>query len=128
MFIQGIKEREILYILVFLTLMAGWTVPICFVEMHKSAQPVLQTAVAIVDRVGAGTLLAGVMTLVIVEGGMMLAEIYLKRREKVGRQKGRIEGRVEGRVETYKEMQQWYEKVKEEVNGDLPPLPPPPED
>ena len=105
------KSREGLYLAL---LAAALTVGLAAVAWHEirhnTTDGVLETALAVVDHMQGVVVFAAATIYVVVEGGSMLAERYLRRRYRKGREDGHAEGREEGRKEVEAEWMAWYER------------------
>lgn len=114
------RTREGRYLLVFtvqflLALgLSGW-----YEVSDGLAEGILGTILAIGDRMSRLSILIAVNTVLAVEGGAMLAERYLRRRYRAGREEGRAEERAR--------WEAWYRMLQkaEQVSEAAPPPPPP---
>jgi flagellar biosynthesis/type III secretory pathway protein FliH len=67
-------------------------------------------------------------TVLIQEGGEMLAERYLKRRHAEGKAEGKEEGKKEGREEAHTQWRKWYNRKSEAEAAGRPFDEPPPDE
>lgn len=114
------RTREGRYLLVFsvqFLLALGLS---CWYEVSDGlTEGILGTILAIGDRMSRLSILIAVNTVLVVEGGAMLAERYLRRRFRAGREEGRAEERAR--------WEAWYRMLQEaqQVGESAPPPPPP---
>ena len=87
------KHREGIYLIIFTVQFIGWLV----VAVLRDPDPI-----AVLDVMAPATLVSTATTFVIVQGLIMLAERYLKRRY--------AEGKAEGKAEAYEEIRDWLKR------------------
>ena len=103
------KNREGVYLILFTVQFIGWLV----MATLRDSDPI-----AVVEVMAPAVLVSTATTYVIVQGTIMLAERYLKRRY--------AEGKVEGKEEAYEEMRDWLRRKEEaEAKGEEFNEPPP---
>ena len=103
------KHREGIYLILFTVQFTGWLV----VAILRDPDPI-----AVLEVMSPAVLVSTATTFVIVQGLIMLAERYLKRRY--------AEGKAEGKAEAYEEIRDWLKrKEAAETRGEEFTEPPP---
>ena len=93
------KNVEFRYVVIFLVqflILTGFRV---YHEIVYNPTAALTTFMNVIDGSGPIIVFVTFSTLMIQDGGPVLAERYLRRRHAEGKEEGREEGRVEGRIE-----------------------------
>ena len=119
------------FLLLFAAQSALCLVGITWFELaHRTGDGWLGTAIAVIRGMEAVVVVVGVWTFTIMEGTMILAERYLRKRYEVGHQEGRVEGRQEERQrwvaweqrrrQAQAEGQPFHEPPPSETNGAAP--------
>ena len=119
-------NREVRYIVIFLVqflLLAGFRV---YHELISNPTDALTTFMDVLDGLAPVIVFVTASTVLIQEGGEMLAERYLKRRHAEGHAEGKAEGKAEGREEERIRWVEWNNRrLKAEAAGkpfnELPP-------
>jgi hypothetical protein len=118
-------NREVRYIVIFLVqflLLAGFRV---YHELISNPTDALTTFMDVLDGLAPVIVFVTASTVLIQEGGEMLAERYLKRRHA----EGKAEGKMEGQEEERKRWVEWNNRrLKAEAEGRPFDEPPPGED
>ena len=116
-------SREVRYIVIFLTqflILTGFRV---YHELISNPTDALTTFMDVIDGLGPIIVFATASTVLIQEGGEMLAERYLRRRHA----EGKAEGKKEGREEERSLWREWN-KRRLEAEADGKPFDEPPPD
>ena len=96
------KSREGLYLALLAAALAVGLAVVSWYEIrHNTTDGLLETFLAVADHMEAVVVFAAATIYIGVEGGSMLAERYLRRRYREGREDGREEGLEEGRKEAW---------------------------
>ena len=113
-------SREVRYIVIFLVqflLLAGFRV---YHELISNPTDALTTFMDVIDGLAPVIVFVTASTVLIQEGGEMLAERYLKRRH--------AEGKKEGREEAHTQWRKWYNRKSEAEAAGRPFDEPPPDE
>ncbi len=96
------KHREGIFIILFTVQFIGWLI----VAVLRDPDPI-----AVLLVMANAVFVSTATTFLIVEGGIMLAERYLKRRY--------AEGKAEGKAEAYEQVRNWLKRKEEaEARGE----------
>ena len=105
------KSREGLYLALLAAALAVGLAVVSWYEIrHNTTDGLLETFLAVADHMEAVVVFAAATIYIGVEGGSMLAERYLRRRYREGREDGREEGLEEGRKEAWTAWTAWHER------------------
>ncbi len=119
------KNREGVYLILFTVQFIGWLV----MATLRDSDPI-----AVVEVMAPAVLVSTATTYVIVQGTIMLAERYLKRRyeegkeegEAIGEARGEEKGLVKGKAEAFESVRDWVKRKEEaEAKGEEFNEPPP---
>ena len=94
------KSREGLYLALLSLQLVAWTAVTTANEIARGEDGVLAGIVSVGESMGQIAVAVAVLTVTVVEGSVMLAERYLRRRYREGKAEGKAEGKVEGKAET----------------------------
>ncbi len=121
------KSREGLYLaLLAAALTAGLAAVAWYEVRHNTTDGVLETVLAVFKHMQGVIVFAAAAIYIAVEGGYMLAERYLRRRYREGREDGREEGLREGRKERDAAWSAWHQRMLDaQRRGDPFDEPPP---
>jgi hypothetical protein len=113
------KGREVWFLILFSVQFVGWLIGI---TITYSDNLNWSSSIRIAKEMASFVILTTAITVIIVEGGAMLAERYLRRRFREGREKGR----QEEREEIARLIRDWYRRQQQAIaNGEtfdeLPP-------
>ena len=121
------KSREGLYLaLLAVALAVGLAVVSWYEIRHNTTDGVLDTALDVVDHMQAVVVFAAATIYIGVEGGAMLAERYLRRRYREGREEGLREG-LKRRDAERAAWKAWHERWQAAQSRGEPFDEPPPE-
>ena len=136
------EGREGRFLIIFLLQYLPLSGLLAYHEVTAVDAAAIATMLAILTGMTAIAFVSGINTIVLVEGGDMLAERYLKRRLRegieIGREeglvkgreeglvKGRAEGRTEGRDEANQKWEAWNQRRMDAEKAGLPFNEPPP--
>ena len=124
------EGREGRFLIIFLLQYLPLSGLLAYHEVTAVDAAAIATMLAILTGMTAIAFVSGINTIVLVEGGDMLAERYLKRRLRegieIGREEGLVKGRVEGRDEANQEWEAWNQRRMEAEKAGRPFDEPPP--
>ena len=110
--IEHWPSREAIGLVFFFSLLSASLYILIIQEAHK-ASSIIDTIRVIVPDLEPYVVASGAVSYGSAEGGAMIAEAFMKKREQKGRE--------EGQAETNKKWQEWYEANKDHINGASPP-------
>ena len=125
------KSREGLYLALLAAALTAGLAAVAWYEIrHNTGDGVLETVLAVFKHMQGVIVFAAATIYIAVEGGYMLAERYLRRRYREGREDGREEGLEEGRQEGRKEVaaawSAWHQRMLDAQSRGEPFDEPPP--
>ena len=93
---------------------------IAYEVLYQTTDGVLGTAMATGEKFSYFAVAAAASTFIIVEGGPMIAEKFLRNERAKGRAEGLVEGRAEERAEIKKRLEAWNARRIEAANRGEP--------